>query len=68
MATWNIKTAVDILLKNGQKISKGTSVKVIGDHTNPMFSKGGREAVQNAFKSQYGVDVPSYKINRGNMK
>ena len=68
MATWNIKTAVDILLKNGQKISKGTSVNVIGDHTNPMFSKVGRENVQKAFKSQLGADVPSYKINRGNMK
>ena len=68
MATWNIKTAFDILLKDGKKISKGTSVNVIGGHTNPMFSKAGREAVQKAFKSQYGVDVPSHKINRGNMK
>lgn len=68
MANWIIKTLFDIILSDGTKISKGTTVNVIGNHMNPMFSNMGKEAVKEAFKRQYGVNVPIHKINNGNMK
>ena len=68
MATWIIKTLFDILLPYGTKISKGTGINIVGNHINPMFTNAGREAVKEAFKRLYGVDIPSHKINSGNMK